>query len=256
MYNYIPHPSNCRVSSHLLKMQMREGVAGYGVYWMLLEMLRDCPNYRTFYFPESFAFAFHVPDVGLVERICKEYGLFEFDDNDYMSCPWLSSVMDEYDEQKKKRSEAGRRGAARRWAENNKDDGKAIALPSVDDGKAIAYNPMLFNATQDNATQPNEKGVKDWREVLSIESPKVTMDIIAALCDTQQPGHNPGYVAQCCCQYGVTEAVFEYICERSDNANLESPVYKKFCALVRRIQQERWKPDHPANFFLSKLFEK
>ena len=256
MYNYIPHPSNCRVSSHLLKMQMREGVAGYGVYWMLLEMLRDCPDYRTFYFPESFAFAFHVPDVGLVERVCKEYGLFEFDDNDYMSCPWLSSVMDEYDEQKKKRSEAGRRGAARRWADNNKDDGKAIALPSVDDGKAIAYNPMLFNATEDNATQPNERGVKDWREVLSVDSPKVTMDYVTALCETQPKGHAPGYVAQCSFQYGLSEAVCNLICEASNNAEVTNPTYKKFCALVARIQGQKWKPEHPANFFLSKLFEK
>ena len=237
-------------------MQMREGVAGYGVYWMLLEMLRDCPNYRTFYFPESFAFAFHVPDVGLVERVCKEYGLFEFDDNDNMSCPWLSTVMDEYDEQKKKRSEAGRRGAARRWADNNKDDGKAMALPSLDDGKAMAYNPMLFNTTQENITQPNEKSVQDWREVLSISSPRVTAEYFEMIFKTQTEGHAPGYIAQCCMHYGMTEAVCEFICSASDNGNMSNPIYKKFCALVKRIQQDKWKPDHPANFFLSKLFEK
>lgn len=233
---------------------MREGVAGYGCYWMMLEMLRDCPKYRTFYFPESFAYSFHVQDVSLIERVCKDYALFEFDKDDYISSPWLDTVMDEYDEQKKKRSEAGRRGAARRWASSSMEDGKAIALPSMEDGKAIAYNTTLFDVTQDNATQPNQESGEDWRGILSKESRKVDAEYMEALATSQPAGHAPGYVAQVCLQFGMTEAVCDFICERTNNAEMSHPTYRKFCAIVNRLNGEKWKPNLPANFFLAKLF--
>lgn len=254
MYNYIPHPSNCRVSSNVLRMLMREGVAGYGIYWMLLEMLRDAPEFKMFYFPESFAYAMHCQDVDQVTRVCKEYGLFKFDDKDYMSSEWLEDAMNEYSDKKAKLQEAGRRGAAKRWASAHSSDGQAIATPSVEDGQAIAYNNTQSIVTQQNITLPNLDAKVDWRGVLSIESQAVSMDYVTVLCETAPKGHAPGYVAQICQRYKISEAVCNFICERSDNANLTNPTYNKFCALVRRIEQEKWHPEHPANFFLSKLF--
>lgn len=224
---------------------MREGVAGYGCYWMMLEMLRDCPKYRTFYFPESFAYSFHVQDVSLIERVCKDYGLFEFDNDEYISSPWLDTVMDEYDEQKKKRSEAGRRGAARRWASSSMEDGKAIALPSMEDGKAIAYNIM-----KPNITLPNE--------TLNIppDGKVVDIDYLDMLCKTQPEGHAPGYVAQVCMRYKMKESTCEAICEASENARIGNSTYKAFAELVKRIEHEKFVPKYPDNFFLSKLLKK
>ena len=236
-------------------MQMREGVAGYGCYWMLLELLRDCPGYRTFYFPESFAFSFHIPDVALVERVCKDYDLFVFDADEYISSPWLTELMDEYDEQKKKRAEAGRRGAARRWESKSMDDGKAIALPSMDDGKAIAYNVTKSDVMKENVTLPKEGKGEDWRNILSQESAKVSPEYLDLLTKTQPAGHAPGYVAQVCMHYGMTEAVCNFICEQSNNADICHPIYKKFLSITERIQREKWRPDLPSNFFLSKIFE-
>lgn len=244
MYNYIPHPSNCRVSSNVLRMLMREGVAGYGIYWMLLEMLRDAPEFKMFYFPESFAYAIHCQDVDQVTRVCKEYGLFKFDDKDYMSSEWLEDAMNEYSDKKAKLQEAGRRGAAKRWASAHSSDGQAIATPSLEDGQAIAYNTTQRNVTQDNLILPD-----------LTESPKVGVEYLELLCSTQPEGHAPGYVAQVCMQYGMTEASCNFICERSDNANVGHPIFVKFKTIVGRIQREKWTPKHPDSFFLKKLFE-
>ena len=244
MYNYIPHPSNCRVSSNVLRMLMREGVAGYGIYWMLLEMLRDAPEFKMFYFPESFAYAMHCQDVDQVTRVCKEYGLFKFDDEDYMSSEWLEDAMNEYSDKKTKLQEAGRRGAAKRWASAHSSDGQAIATPSVEDGQAIAYNITQHNVTQDNLILPD-----------LTESPKVGVEYLELLCSTQPEGHAPGYVAQVCMQYGMTEASCNFICERSDNAAVGHPIFVKFKTIVGRIQREKWTPKHPDSFFLKKLFE-
>ena len=225
-------------------MLMREGVAGYGIYWMILEMLRDAPEFKMFYFPESFAYAMHCQDVDQVTRVCKEYGLFKFDEKDYMSSEWLEDAMNEYSDKKAKLQEAGRRGAAKRWASAHGSDGQAIATPSVEDGQAIAYNITQHNVTQDNVILPD-----------LTESPRVGVEYLELLCSTQPEGHAPGYVAQVCMQYGMTEASCNFICERSNNADVGHPIFVKFKTIVGRIQREKWTPKHPDSFFLKKLFE-
>ena len=215
-----------------MRLRMREGAAGYGVYWMLLEMLRDCPDYRVFYFPESFAFSLNITDVDLVCRVCKDYDLFEFDSKDTMSSPWLDEAMGEYDERKKKLQEAGRRGAAHRW--------KGLSL---EDSKPIALDAIPYNVTQDDFTLPSE-----------MEGKAVGDDYVDMLSKTQPEGHAPAYIAQVCLHYGMKEATCEYICEHSDNASLTNVYYQRFCTIVKRIQQEKWVPKHPDAFFIKKVF--
>lgn len=244
MYNYIPHPSNCRVSSGLLRMRMREGAAGYGIYWMLLEMLRDCPDYKCFYFPESFAFSLNLSDVDQLVRICKDYDLFTFDDKDFMSSPWLLQVMGEYDDRKKKLQEAGRRGAAHRWGGAAFSGGQPIATPSKKDTDPLAHDTIPFNVTQEDFTLPTQR-----------DGQVVSEDYVEMLSKTQPQGHAPGYVAQVCLHYGMKESTCEFICEHSENASLTNSYYQRFAAIVRRIQAEKWRPEHPDGFFLKKVFQ-
>lgn len=223
-------------------MLMREGVSGYGIYWMLLEMLRDSKEYKMFYFPESFAYALHVGDVAQVERVCKEYDLFTFDESDYMSSAWLLEAMGEYDDRKAKLREAGKRGAARRWASSSNTDGEAIATPSVNDGEAMAHNVTLPNVIERNITLPTEQAGKGVGEEL--------VNILAA---TSPEGHAPAYIAQVCLFYGMKEETLNALCEATNNADITNSTYKQFCALVKRIQGEKWVPKHPDAFFLAKL---
>lgn len=244
MYNYIPHPSNCRVSSAVLSLRVEEGSAGYGVYWMVLELLRDSPRFRFSRNPKAIAFAINELDCSLVERVINNYGLFDFDDDGLLWSPWLLEAMGAYNDKKVKLQEAGRRGAAKRWAAAHKEDGQAIATPSMEDGQAIAYNATQHNITQSNITLPDPSG-----------SRKVGMEYFELLCSTDKAGHAAGYVAQVCMHYGMTEATCDFICEQSNNAETTHPTYNKFCALVKRIQREKFIPSHPDGFFLKKLFE-
>lgn len=244
MYNYIPHPSNCRVSSAVLTLRIEEGAAGYGVYWMILELLRDAPNFRFSRNPKAIAFAINEPDLSMVERVVNNYGLFDFDDDGLLWSPWLLDAMEAYNDKKVKLQEAGRRGAAKRWAAARGDDGQAIASPSVEDGQAIAYNATQHNITQHDITLPDLSG-----------SRKVGVEYLELLCSTQAEGHAPGYVAQVCMQYGMTEAACDFICEHSNNAETTHPTFVKFKTIVGRIQREKWTPKHPDGFFLKKLFE-
>lgn len=244
MYNYIPHPSNCRVSSAVLSLRIEEGAAGYGVYWMVLELLRDAPDFRFSRNPKAIAFAINERDSALVERVINNYGLFDFDDDGLLWSPWLLDAMEAYNDKKVKLQEAGRRGAAKRWAAARGTDGQAIASPSVEDGQAIAYNITQSNITQHDIMQPNPTDGK-----------RVDGDYVNMLLETSTAGHAPGYVAQVCQKYGCLETTCETICERSNNADTCHPTFVKFKTIVARIQQEKWTPKHPDGFFLKKLFE-
>ena len=114
----------------------------------------------------------------------------------------------------------------------------------MEDGQAMAYNTTQHNITQHDITLPDPSG-----------SRKVGVEYLELLCSTQAEGHAPGYVAQVCMQYGMTEATCDFICEHSNNAETTNPTFVKFKTIVGRIQREKWTPKHPDGFFLKKLFE-
>ena len=242
MYSYIPHPTNARVSSAVMEMLAEEGPCGYGIYWMLLEVLRDAPTYSIPYKPKSLAYSLHLSDVAQLERVCNSYGLFELDTLGNISCPWLSSQMEEYDEKKKKFQEAGRRGAQARWQHGEKVNSETIAPLSNKDSETIAYNTTLPNVIERNITLPTEQAGKGVGEEL--------VNILAA---TSPEGHAPAYIAQVCLFYGMKEETLNALCEATNNADITNSTYKHFCALVKRIQGEKWVPKHPDAFFLAKL---
>lgn len=255
MYNYITLPSNMRDFTHVVNLRIEEGTSGYGLYILILQLLRDMPDYKVSDNPRRLSFVFNEPDIELIDRVCHNYGLFDFDDNGLMYSPWLTESLEEYSTKKAKLQAAGKKGAARRWAAVHGEDGQAIATPSMDDGQAIAYNNTIPNIMVPNEMPSNHGEGRDWREILNLPSPKVSAEYMDLMIKTQPEGHCPGYVAQVCMNYGLSEAVCDFICERSDNASLTHPLYIKFCTLVKRINSEKWQPKHPANFFLSKLFE-
>ena len=211
---------------------------------MILELLRDAPGFKCSSNEKAIAFAINESDVALVGRVIKNYGLFDFDSDGLLMSPWLLKAMGAYSDKKQKLQEAGRKGAAKRWATAHGSDGQAIATPSVEDGQAIAHN-----ITQCNVTEHNE----------TISTPtsgeRVDVDYLDLLCKTEQAGHAAGYVAQVCLNYGMLRSTCDTICERTDNANISNPTYGRFVALVKRIQGEKWVPKHPDGFFLKKLFE-
>lgn len=64
-----------RTEDNVLEMRMTEGSAGYGVYVMLLELLRDSEERRLKFNPYKLAFAINETDKELVERVISNYNL-------------------------------------------------------------------------------------------------------------------------------------------------------------------------------------
>lgn len=232
---------------------IEEGHPGYGVYWMVLELLRDCPDYRIGNNVKSIAWSIHCNDVELVGRVLQNYSLFDIDDNGLLFSPWLCQQMEAYDERKKKLQEAGRRGAAKRFAAAEKEDGQVIASPSVEDGQVIAYNVTKRNITQHDITQPTQAVAEDWREICRNQGTSIDPIELEEVAKSQVPGHARGYIMQVCLQYGMGKNVFSALCGITNDADVSHPTYKKFVTIVKRIQAEKYRPEYPANFFFSKI---
>ena len=234
---------------------MQEGYAAYGIYWALIELLRDAPNYKYNSDEKVLAYVLHAQDTDQVYRVVRNHGLFDFDDGGLMYSPWLMQQLNGYDEKRKAAQEAGRRGAEKRWHRTEKMDNRdAIATLSGNDRDAIANN-ILPNNIKPNSTLPNLGNGKDWRDFVNKESKVVSEDFIFEWSAMDDNDHRRGYIAQVCFNYKMSEEVCFGLCELMDGARYDHPLYIKFCDLVKRIQAEKFTPKQPANFFFAKLLE-
>lgn len=232
---------------------IEEGHAAYGVYWMVLELLRDCPSYRIGNNAKNIAWCIHCQDVDLVDRVLHNYGLFNVDEDNLLTSPWLLDQMASYDDKKRRLQEAGRRGAAKRFGKDG--HGEAIATPSIEHGEAIAiqYNVTQRNVTQHNVTQPSGTDGLDVDFICKNQGPEVSVELLEALTTTRTEGHAPGYLAQLCMHYHMGERVLEAMQALTNNADLANPRYKALCDKLRDMEAKKWRPNMPANFFLKFL---
>lgn len=135
MNNYFPHDSNARNSDKLLPVRMKYGAEGYGIYFMILERLRDEKNYMSVKDYNVLAFDLRV-DTSKIKDLVENFGLFAFtDDGECFYSEGFNKRMEIKDEKSKKRSAAGKKGAEKRWQKNSNANTKAMAMPSNSDGK-------------------------------------------------------------------------------------------------------------------------
>lgn len=111
---YFPHFSNARNDSKLIKLRRVLGIEGYGLYFMLLEVLREQTNFK---FPilgiEDLAYEWHISKEKIASVI-KDFDLFEIHDNKFFSSK-LIFYLQPYLE----KSERARHAALIRWKNAN-----------------------------------------------------------------------------------------------------------------------------------------
>lgn len=113
--NYFSHDSNARNDEKLVRLRMRHGAAGYGVYFMLLERLREEKDYTSARDYNMIAYDLRV-DASLVKSVVEDFGLFAFaDDGKCFYSESFTRRMDMMDTLRRKRSHGGKLGMANRW---------------------------------------------------------------------------------------------------------------------------------------------
>lgn len=139
--SYFPHDSNARNSDKLIRLRMRHKAAGYGVFFMILERLREEPSYMSVKDYNMIAFDLR-EDASLIKSVIEDFGLFVFtEEGKYFYSESFKKRMEFKDDKSKKRSEAGKIGLAKRWGKKESEIANAtefIANATDNDSNAIA----------------------------------------------------------------------------------------------------------------------
>ena len=145
---YFSHDSNARHDPKILGLRAEYGISGYGIYWVVVEMLREANDYKLptkAYIWNAIAMQVQCNDFAkenaksFVEYCINECDLFETD-GEYFWSNSLLKRMDKKNDLSKKRSEA----AKARW---KKSDNSAVSEES-DNTKESNSNA---NAMQNDA---------------------------------------------------------------------------------------------------------
>jgi len=127
---YFPHFSNARNDSKLIKIRRVMGIEGYGLYFMLLEVLRDQTDFKMHINTiEDLAFEWHISK-GKIFAVINNFDLFTISDDNFFS-PKLIFYLQPYLE----KSERARVAALVRWKKINAN-ADANALPEHSDSNA------------------------------------------------------------------------------------------------------------------------
>jgi len=103
---YFPHDSNAQNDPNIIKLIYKHGWAGYGLYWAIVEKLRNEPDYTMETDYEMIGFALR-SDENVIKSIIEDFDLFEVKNNVFYSIS-LKRRMIKLDEIREKRSYAGK----------------------------------------------------------------------------------------------------------------------------------------------------
>ena len=143
---------------------MKLGAEGYGIFFMLIERLREEEGYKSTIDYDTLAFDLRV-EPEKVKQVVENYDLFKFtEDGKYFYSDSFNERMEMMDLKRKKLAEAGKKGAEKRWG-NKPKDSNAIATPKRSHSNpnsdliAIDSNKIKLNKIKLNKTKINKSKV-------------------------------------------------------------------------------------------------
>lgn len=275
MFNYFIHPSNLQKMDNVLKMRMSEGAAGYGIFMMLLELLRDSDNYRTAYDPSVLAWALHEPDITKLAKVCENYGLFEISEDKQICCPWLTAVMSQHEEKRRKLSEAGKRSAAAKAAKAEQpqtiaqqgcNEVSTTLPPPLEGGSNVVGNlieqnkPNNKNQKKSNPpANPIVEGIEgdlfceDFiKKVGRMASPVYDQDIHGHVLG-KDAGHNPNPLIAAAATFQLSWPQVQVLYVATRSCEIGSAPFMAFMAACKHCQETQFRPKFAFEYFMSRV---
>lgn len=158
----------------MIRLRMDHGPAGYGIYFMLLERLRNDDHFECELDYGVLAFDLDC-DQEMIRSVINDYGLFEIiDDGQKFYSIELTEKMEYMQQSKQKRIEAARKAAECRWGKSvdKEDESKLqkVGEPVVVE-KSLADKPIESAETVRGVDQEVEEMNKDteWCKELEEE---------------------------------------------------------------------------------------
>lgn len=275
MFNYFIHPSNLQKMDQVLKMRMSEGAAGYGIFMMILELLRDSYNYTTPYDPSVLAWALHEPDIAKLTKVCENYGLFEISADKQICCPWLTAVMSQHEDRRRKLSEAGKRSAAAKAAkvvqlqtiaQQGCNEVVTTLPPPLEGGS----NVVGSNSQQNKPNKSNQKKSKtpfnpiecvDGGDIFSEEFIKKVGRLNVPSFDEVAHGHeffcdqdhNARPLMAAAVTFQLSHPQVQVLHAATQFCKIGSAPFMAFLAALKHCQDTQFKPKFAFEYFMSRV---
>lgn len=148
---YFSHDSNAITDTKILNMRADYGLEGYGLYWAIIEMMRNEEDYKLTLNKNTYRAIKTLTNTTIdiekfINDCLEDYELFEQDDEKFYSNSLLRRMQE-----KEKKSVIAREKAEKRW------DNNATALQQQCSSNANKVNKSKVNKSKINENKVNKK---------------------------------------------------------------------------------------------------
>lgn len=128
---YFSHDANAKDDPKCMMLIDELGMEGYGIFWVLIETLRNQPDYKCpVTMIKSLAKRYNTSEPK-VEVVINNYGLFVIENGLFFFSESLNRRMEVADKKRFKLSISGKKGNEVRWGKLSPPDSEAIATQSL-----------------------------------------------------------------------------------------------------------------------------
>jgi hypothetical protein len=158
---YFSHDSNAKDDPKILQLRMELGWEGYGLFWALIELLRNESDYRMRTHYKSIAFALQTQE-DTIKKLINDFDLFVINEQYF----WSESLLKRM-ELKEERSEKARESAKKRWNQTN--DANAMRTHSEGNADAMQLKERKVKEIVLSEESHNEIFRKLWTSTIWLE---------------------------------------------------------------------------------------
>ena len=231
--SYFPHDSNARNSEKMVELRMKHGAAGYGVYFMLIERLREAADYSCVVNYNSIAFDLRV-STELIKSVLRDFRLFAFsqtDEGERFYSESLRQRMKPMDEMREQRRNAAALSVAKRKerAESERSF-NARSTDVAENGNARSTDVAQKSNKVKESKGDNNSSNNNKREARS-EEPRSALNLeplqpAASRRTSKRIGEiltsNPLWMQEVCIHHGITAETFaDYVTKFERHCSIE-----------------------------------
>ena len=146
MRSYFSHDSNARNSDKLMKVRMKLGAEGYGIFFMLIERLREEEGYKSTIDYDTLAFDLRV-EPEKVKQVVEDYDLFKItEDGKYFYSDSFNDRMEMMDVRAQQRISKAKKAANARWNKDSEgtEENKGMLKQCSSNAQACSSNAQAM----------------------------------------------------------------------------------------------------------------
>lgn len=184
---YFSHDSNARNDERVLSLRMKHGWSGYGLFWAIIEKMRESSDYQCIKDYNVIAFDLRV-DTALIKSIVEDFGLFVFTkDGKYFYSIRLKISMGVVAE----KSEKARAKVNKRWEkEREKKETDTTVLPQYYNSNTSKVNESKVKEKKEGNREKKQPDISppDLSNSNLYRQPKIPLPEEVQMCFTQNGG--------------------------------------------------------------------